>query len=42
MNPLIFIEVYHDQTIVNWNKVIDFDATGRSPVINYTVQWDNY
>ena len=42
MSPLIFIEVYHDQTIVKWSKVDDFEATGRSPVINYTIQWDDY
>jgi hypothetical protein len=37
MSPLIFVEVYHDQTIVKWNKVTSDDATGRSPVINYTL-----
>jgi hypothetical protein len=42
MAPLIFIEVYHDQTIVKWSKVDEFEATGRSPVINYTIQWDDY
>ena len=42
MDPLIFIEVYHDQTIVKWSKVVDTDPSGRSPVINYTIQWDDY
>jgi hypothetical protein len=42
MSPLVFVEVYHDQTIVKWTKVVDFDPTGRSAVINYTIQWDNY
>jgi hypothetical protein len=42
MDPLIFVEVYHDQTIVKWNKVESFEPTGRSPVTKYEIQWDDY
>ena len=42
MDELSFVEVFHDQTIVNWNKVVTDLTSGRSPVTKYRVQWDNY
>lgn len=42
MDALSLIEVFHDQTIVKWNKVVTDLGSGRSPVTNYRVQWDNY
>ena len=42
MDELSFVEVFHDQTIVKWNKVVTDLASGRSPVTKYRVQWDNY
>jgi hypothetical protein len=42
MVPLVLVEIYHDQTVLRWSKITEFEPTGRSPVINYTIQWDNY
>lgn len=42
MSPPILVEVYHDQTILKWTHVTGFTATGRSPIIKYKVQWDDY
>jgi hypothetical protein len=42
MDALTFVEVFHDQTLVKWNKVETDPASGRSPVTKYRIQWDNY